>query len=207
MKIIDEGLKLFLWEAAIPGVDMKTVLRSLRHFLSSTTGWAILIAAVGVATCLLPWVKVSSSGIAWLSQPTFNGIDIATRFSDPCWLAVAASGIFAALTLLLIVTFTTEPVPLWKAVVVFGSGIGVIVAVRLMLIWAYRDRPTTERDTIEGSVVAERPIQIYYTPQEGPYAALGCAAGLLMLGALQFRAVLFCGHRDVAPSTNRDSRL
>jgi hypothetical protein len=169
---------------------MKSVLASLRRFFSSTCGWAILIAAVGVVACFFPWVKVSSSGIAWLSQPVFHGVDIAIRFSDPCWMAVAATGIFAALALMLIVTFASEPAPLWKSLLVFGSGVGIVMAIWMMLIWAHLDRPTTERDTIEGRVVAERPIQIYYTPQEGPYVALVCAAGLLLIGAIQLQSLL-----------------
>ena len=177
---------------------MKAVLPALKQFVTCTTGWAILIAAVGVAACFLPWVRVSSSGLLYLGQPTGNAHDMAFHFRDPCWHGLAATGIFVSLFLFLVVTFSTRSASWWNTLVVFLAAISVIVELSLALSWAYRDRPTSQTWTIEDKVLKEQPIEVYYTPQEGPYAALACAAGLVFIGALQLRAHLFGGQPAAA---------
>src|SRR5262249_62017744 len=182
---------------------MKAVLSALKQFVTCTTGWAILIAAVGVAACFLPWVRVSSSGLLYLGQPTGNAHDIAFRFRDPCWPGLAGTGIFASLFLLLVVTFSTRRASWWTTLVVFVAGVSVIVELSLVLGWAYRERPTTQTWTVQGEVLQEQPIELYYTPQEGPYAALACAAGLLFIGSLQLRPLLFGGQPSAAAAAVR----
>jgi hypothetical protein len=177
---------------------MRAVLLTLKQFATCTTGWAILLAAVGVTTCFLPWVRVSSSGLLYLEQPTGNAHDMAFRFHDPCWHGLAASGLFASLFLLLVVTFSTRRPSWWTTLLVFVAAVSVIVELSLTLSWAYRERPTTQTLTVQGEVRREEPINLYYTPQEGPYAALGCAAGLLFIAALQLRALLFARMKDEA---------
>ena len=182
---------------------MKVVLSALKQFGTCTMGWAILIAAVGVAACFLPWVRVSSSGLLYLGQPTGNAHDMAFRFRDPCWHGLAATGIFACLFLLLVVTFSTRRASWWNTLVVFVAAVSVIAELALVLSWAYRDRPTTQTWTIQDKVLEEQPIELYYTPQEGPYAALACAAALVFIGALQLRALLLGGQPSAAAQSVR----
>jgi DNA-binding MarR family transcriptional regulator len=135
------------------GVVMKEVFAALQTFFSSSTGWAIIICAVGSAAGFLPWIEVSSSGLLYLFHPRLNAFAL-VRGGDPCWHGVGATGVFAVLGLVLIATFSTKPIHLWKTVAVLASGVGVIVEICLLLSWAYQPRPTTQTMSVAGEIVA-----------------------------------------------------
>jgi hypothetical protein len=183
---------------------MKRLFAALQVFFSTSTSWAIIICAGGTAAGFLPWIAVSSSGLAFLAHPTANAFSLA-RFGDPCWHGIAATCAFAILGLVLIATFTTKPINLWRTLAVFASAVGVIVEICLLLSWAYLPRPTTMDWKIEGKIVSQDPINVYYEPLAGVFVSLGCAAGLLVLSALQTRAILFRGQTLTEQSVERSS--
>jgi len=169
---------------------MKQAFAALKIFFSSSTAWAILICATGTAVSVLSWIEVSSSGMLYLFRPQVNAFALA-RGENPCWHGIGATGIFAALGLVLIATFSTKPINVWKTVAVFASGMGVIVEICLLLSWAYQPRSTTEIWSTVGKIVREEPVKVFCEPLGGVFASLGGGIGLLVLSALQLRALLF----------------
>jgi hypothetical protein len=169
---------------------MKQIFAALKIFFSSSTAWAIIICAVGTAVSFLPWIEVSSSGLLFLLHPQANAFALA-RFGDPCWHGIGATGIFGVLGLVLIATFSIKPINVWKTAAVFTSGVGVIVEICLLLSWAYQPRPTMQTWSTAGKIISEEPVNVFYEPLGGVFASLGCGIGLLLLSALQTRALLF----------------
>jgi hypothetical protein len=180
------------------GVVMKEVFAALQTFFSSSTGWAIIICAVGSAAGFLPWIEVSSSGLLYLFHPRLNAFAL-VRGGDPCWHGVGATGVFAVLGLVLIATFSTKPIHLWKTVAVLASGVGVIVEICLLLSWAYQPRPTTQTMSVAGKIVREEPIHIFCEPLGTVFVSLAGGIALLLLSALQIRALLFRGGTSPEP--------
>jgi hypothetical protein len=184
---------------------MKQVFAALKVFFSSSTAWAIIICAVGTAVSFLPWIEVSSSGLLYLFRPQVNAFAL-VRGGDPCWHGIGATGIFATLGLVLIATFSTKPINVWKTVAVFASGVGVIVEICLLLSWAYQPRSTMQTWSTAGKIVREEPVNVFCEPLGGVFASLGGGIGLLLLSALQTRALLFRERTSPEPITGPSSQ-
>jgi multisubunit Na+/H+ antiporter MnhB subunit len=117
----------------------------------TTTGWAILLCLLGIADTFLPWqnykTRATDSNAFLMEQGVF--------------LVVA----YVALGLILITTYTADPVRVWKpAVLVVAAGF------ILMALLTYVDRVKQ--------------------PLASTYYAFACAIGLLVVVAVQVRQIL-----------------
>jgi hypothetical protein len=125
----------------------------------TTTGWAILLCLLGVADTLLPWQNYKT-----------RAVDANAFLMEQGVLLVVA---YVALGLLLITTYTGDPVRVWKPAVLFAAA-GFI----LMALLTYVDRVKQ--------------------PLASTYYAFACAIGLYVVGAVQVRQIL--NRRKEGPS-------
>jgi hypothetical protein len=156
---------------------MSGALRSIRSFVSATDGWAILICLLGVASGFLPWA-VPGAG-ATFSHNADHALGL-LRWTIPSWHGIAVMVAFAGGALAMLATYRlTQAV--WKPPLLLAVGVAVEAAVVLFLLSWTMGQVETWGDKAY-------PVQVDVLA--GPYVALGCAAALLLVGAVQVRSLL-----------------
>jgi hypothetical protein len=101
-----------------------------------------------------------------------------TRWLNPTWSGVAVVGVFATALVVLLASFPTRPVSLWKAGLLLAAGVSSSVGVGFFFSWA--GGRFVERWGEEG-----REYEVQIAVLAGPYVALGCGVALILLAAVQ----------------------
>lgn len=158
---------------------------SIKRFLRSTTGWAIILCLLAVIISgALPWITKTQTS-EW-KQPSSSGnwkISWPVRGVDG-WPGAVLAGVSLAVVLLLIATGFNDHVARWQSFLVILTGIAALTLVGIALWVDLRSSEAVVSSTGNDQSVTTTSSSIQF----GTYAACACALTLAAVGVLQFRA-------------------
>ncbi len=150
----------------------------------TTTNLAMALCLVGCTLLLTPW----GSAVVWTVDPTPQADGSYKVKSWPpaaesypgyrFWHASACAAGFLALFLILLATAPLHPAPRWRAAAILLVG----GATSILVIFGLNSEP----DVFRSDMRAGRVVQA--SRGAGPFVALGLAAGLMVLAALEIRS-------------------
>jgi hypothetical protein len=168
--------------------------------LSLTTGIALALCTIGCLLLFWPWDWAGTS--VWSVDPTpqadgsykARGLPIAEAIPGyRLGHAVASAVVFLAAGIFLFVTGPMAPAPWWRAASVLGAGVSVLAINLIGMNYPYA---AFESDWRRGRLV-QGPYWGYPN-----YVAMGLAAGLILIAAVELRAcVTRRPHAEAEPAT------
>jgi hypothetical protein len=163
--------------------------------LLTTSNLAMVLCLVGVALLFTPWARA----VIWTLDPTPQADGSYKVKSWPpavesypgyrFWHATASAAAFLALFLLFLATAPMRPAPRWRSVAVLAVG-GIVLAVVFIGL-------NTESSVLRSDMKIGRAVQS--SRGASNFVALGLAAGLMALAALELRPVTMRATRDSTP--------
>jgi hypothetical protein len=175
----------------------------------STAGLAVLLCVLGIGTLFLPWAATLTIHFDPSKPREPSGSIKPTQMVSQSypgyelWHAGAAAGGFLGLLLLLIATGGLRPAPWWLSAILLAVGGAILVAVVLgMNVWHAVADEQVDMD-------AGRLIKLYWGAAN--YIAMGLAAAIMLVAAIELRGRLADGRREArqaepgaAPDPARD---
>jgi hypothetical protein len=160
---------------------MHVRLPVVKTFLSSSTGWAIIVGLLGAAAVFIPWAEMLTvrgqleNGVIHSKDLPYHEWVYGTRF----WHGYPTIFAFYGLVLFLVVTSPIKPVPLWRSIALLLAAAGILVLVAIG--HEYNHSPALGDAPQQG-------IWVTYSWAIGSYIPFASALALAFLASLEIRA-------------------
>jgi hypothetical protein len=173
----------WILSAALVEDRVNTTLSRVMPFFGSASGWGILLCALGAATILIPWRYYA---LLPPFEPQWRGLP-----ATATWHGIAVASAYGVAGLILIATFSAVWVPAWKPLLLGLAGALGVTGAALYASQSDEALVTMFNKLMPSGVTVGSIVPDYHAFGPGFSVAIGVGVGLLVLAALQFRAVLF----------------
>jgi hypothetical protein len=154
---------------------------SLRRFLASTTGWAMIFCLLGAAAIFLPWAEArqyrgqfDADGVFHTKGHGFPETIYATRL----WHGYSTTFLFVGLFLFLFVTRRINGVPLWQSLVLLAVAVGTLA---LLLVGREYNHAAFASDESAGKLVD-------HSWTAGSCVPVAAALALVLVACIEMRS-------------------
>jgi len=152
-----------------------------KAFLTSTTGWAIVLCLLGAGAIFLPWAETLTYH-GHLQDGVIQVKGFPSRawvYGSRLWHGYATTFAFLGLCLVLFVTSPIKPIPLWRSIVLLLASVGI-----LMLI-------VIGRESNHAPALGDAPQEgtwVTYSWAVGSYVPIASALALALVAGVEIRA-------------------
>lgn len=153
------------------------------RFIASTSGWAVVLCLLGASTIAMPWRLYA---LLPAFQPEWRGLP-----ATATWHGVVVPTIYGVTCLVLIATFSTEWVPVWKPLLLVLAGAGGTVCSAMYGLQSNETLIEVFNRRMPAGARVTALVEDYHMLGPGFYVGCGVGVALLLLAALQIRGILF----------------
>jgi hypothetical protein len=129
------------------------VTMSLKRFLASTTGWAMIFCLLGAGAIFMPWAEARQFRGPLDAEGVFQSMGAGfpeTIYATRLWHGYPTTFLFLGLFLFLFITRRINGVPLWQSLVLVTVPVGISV---LLLIGREYHHAAFASDEVAGKLV------------------------------------------------------